>query len=76
MRDENNRLSSVDYLTPGGRFVIASDENGNINAEAAALLPLMPIPYVTSQAGRVGTRAAESKQSAPGPANGIRIIAQ
>jgi hypothetical protein len=49
MRDENNRLSSVDYVTPGGRFVIASDENGNLNPEARALLPLMPIPYVTSQ---------------------------
>ncbi len=49
MRDENNRLSSVDYVTPGGRFVIASDENGNINPEAASLLPLIPIPYVTSQ---------------------------
>ena len=49
MRDENNRLSSVDYLTPGGRFVIASDEDGSINPEAQALLPLIPIPYVTSQ---------------------------
>ena len=76
MRDENNRLSSVDYVTPGGRFVIASDENGNINPEAAALLPLMPIPYVTSAAGRVGSRPAESQQSAPGPANGIRLVAR
>ena len=48
MRDENNRLSSVDLLTPGGRFVIASDDAGNINPEAHALLPLIPIPYVTS----------------------------
>jgi len=49
MRAEDNRLSSVDYLTPGGRFVIASDENGNINPDAQALLPLLPIPYVTSE---------------------------
>src|SRR5204863_3917656 len=49
MREENNRLSSVDYLAPGGRFVIASDENGNINPEAQLLLPLIPIPYVTSE---------------------------
>jgi hypothetical protein len=49
MRDQNNRLSSVDYLAPGGRFVIASDDNGNINPEAQALLPLIPIPYVTSE---------------------------
>ena len=48
MRDENNRLSSVDYVTPGGRFVIASDEDGNIHEDAQALLPRMPIPYVTS----------------------------
>jgi hypothetical protein len=48
MRDEANRLSSVDYETPGGRFVIASDDDGNINPEAAALLPLIPLPYVTS----------------------------
>jgi hypothetical protein len=49
MRDENNRLSSVDYLAPGGRFVIASDENGNIDPEAQSLLPLIPIAYVTSE---------------------------
>ena len=29
MRDEANRLSSVDFETPGGRFVIASDEDGS-----------------------------------------------
>ncbi len=52
MRDEDNRLSSVDYNAAGGRFVIASDENGNVSPEAHALLPLIPIPYVTSnQAG-------------------------
>ena len=48
MRAEDNRLSSVDYQTPGGRFVIASDDEGRINPEAQALLPLMPIPYVSS----------------------------
>jgi hypothetical protein len=52
MRDEDNRLSSVDYVTPGGRFVIASEEDGSINPAAQALLSLIPIPYVTSaQAG-------------------------
>jgi len=52
MRDEANRLSSVDLEAPGGRFVIASDDEGAINPEAAALLPLIPLPYVTSaQAG-------------------------
>lgn len=52
MRDENNRLASVDDVTPGGRFVIASDANGGLSPDAGALLPLLPIAYVTSaQAG-------------------------
>ena len=38
MRDRDNRLSSVDYVTPGGRFVIASDEDGAIDPAAQALL--------------------------------------
>ena len=50
MYDVNNRLSSIDLDAP--RFVIASDENDTIDASAATLLPLIPIPYVTSnQAG-------------------------
>jgi hypothetical protein len=52
MRAVDNRLSSVDFETPGGRYVIASGEDGTISPEAADLLPLIPIPYVTSaQAG-------------------------
>ncbi len=35
MSDVNNRLSSVDLSVPGGRFVIASDDNGNISPTAA-----------------------------------------
>jgi hypothetical protein len=49
MYDVNNRLSSIDLSVPGGRFVIASDENGAIDPGAQSLLPLMPIPYVVSQ---------------------------
>jgi hypothetical protein len=49
MYDLNNRLSSIDLAVPGGRFVIASDENGNIDSSAHSLLPLLPIPYVTSE---------------------------
>lgn len=49
MTDADNRLSSVDLSVPGGRFVIASDDAGNINPEANALLPLIPISYVTSE---------------------------
>jgi len=52
MYDANNRLSSIDLSTPGGRFVIASDDSDSLHPSAAALLPLVPIPYVTSnQAG-------------------------
>jgi hypothetical protein len=52
MRDAGNRLSSVDFDVPGGQYVIASGDNGDINPEADALLPLIPVPYVTSaQAG-------------------------
>jgi hypothetical protein len=48
MYDKDNRLSSVDLSVPGGRYVIASDDDGNIDPGAQELLPLMPIPYVTS----------------------------
>jgi hypothetical protein len=48
MFDVNNRLSSIDLAAPGGRFVIASDEQGAIDPGATALLPLIPISYVTS----------------------------
>ncbi len=50
MVDADNRLSSIDLDT--ARFVIASDENNTIHSSANSLLPLIPIPYVTSnQAG-------------------------
>jgi hypothetical protein len=50
MYDVDNRLSSIDLDAP--RFVIASDENDVIHPSAAPLLPLIPIPYLTSnQAG-------------------------
>jgi hypothetical protein len=48
MRDVNNRLSSIDFSVPGGRYVIASDEDGRISPAAQALLPLIPTPWVTS----------------------------
>ena len=55
MYDAQNRLSSVDLSVPGGRFVIASDEANTIHPSAAPLLPLIPIPYVTSAASRLGS---------------------
>ena len=48
MRDVDNRLSTIDFSVPGGRYVIASDDSGNISPDAAGLLPLIPIPWVTS----------------------------
>ena len=48
MYDVNNRLSSIDLDAPGGRFVVASDESGTINPGAQPLLPLVPLPVVTS----------------------------
>ena len=49
MKDVDNRLSSIDLSVPGGRYVIASDDAGNINRAAAdALLPQLPIPWVSS----------------------------
>jgi Carboxypeptidase regulatory-like domain len=52
MYDVDNRLSSIDLSTSGGRFVIASDDRDTIHPSAEPLLPLIPIPYVTSnQAG-------------------------
>ena len=49
MRAVNNRLSSVDLSVPGGRFVIAGSGDGAIDAGGQALLPRIPIPYVTSE---------------------------
>ena len=48
MYDVNNQLSTIDFSVPGGRYVIASDENGNVSPAADALLPFIPIPWVTS----------------------------
>ena len=48
MKEVDNRLSTIDFSVPGGRYVIASDDAGNISPEAEALLPLIPIPWVTS----------------------------
>ncbi len=47
MRDVDNRLSSVDLAAT--RFVIASDDQGTISPDAAALLPQIPISYTTSK---------------------------
>ena len=48
MTDVDNRLSAVDLSVPGGRFVIASDDQGHISPAAQPLLSQIPIAYVTS----------------------------
>jgi hypothetical protein len=48
MYDADNRLSSIDLSVPGGRYVIASDDNGEIHPSAGDLLPLIPIQYTTT----------------------------
>jgi len=49
MADEDNRLSAIDLSAPGGRFVIASDEDGTISPAAQPLLGQIPISFITSQ---------------------------
>jgi hypothetical protein len=49
MNDVDNRLSAIDVTAPGGRFVIASDDQGRISPSAQPLLSQIPIPYVTSK---------------------------
>ena len=51
MREVENRLSAVDF--PGRRYVIASGKDGKISSAANPLLPLLPLPFVTTaEAGR------------------------
>jgi len=49
MNDVDNRLSAIDVGVPGGRFVIASDEQGRISPAAQPLLAQIPTAYVTSR---------------------------
>jgi hypothetical protein len=50
MTESNNLFAAVDPSVPGGRFVIASDSAGQISPAGNPLLPLIPIPYITSAA--------------------------
>ena len=50
--DVNNNIAVVNTLVPGGKFVIASNDQGQISPAASSLLTFIPIPFVTSaQAG-------------------------
>lgn len=46
MTETGNRFSNPEV----NRFVIASDDAGKIHPDAEALLPLIPVPYITSKA--------------------------
>jgi hypothetical protein len=50
LTDVANQMAALDTSVPGGRFVIASSASGTISPAAGALLPFLPIPYVTSAA--------------------------
>ena len=50
MTDANNQIAAIDTSDAGGRFVVASDTSGNLSPAANALLPFLPLPYVTSSA--------------------------
>jgi hypothetical protein len=50
MTDARNEIAAIDTSVPGGRFVVASDGAGNMSPVPAALLSLLPIPYVPSSA--------------------------
>ncbi len=50
LTDANNQIAAIDTSVAGGRFVIASNGSGGISPAANALLPFLPIPYVTSAA--------------------------
>ncbi len=50
MTDSANNISAIDPSVAGGRVVIASNGAGTVSPAASALLPLLPIPYVTSAA--------------------------
>jgi hypothetical protein len=48
MTNEGNEMAAIDTTVPGGRFVIASGSSGELSPAAASLLPVIPIPYVSS----------------------------
>jgi len=50
MTDSGNQIAAIDTSVPGGRFVVASDGSGNTSPAASALIPFLPVPYVTSAA--------------------------
>ena len=64
MRDVDNRLSTIDLSVPGGRYVIASDDAGNISPAAEELLPAHPDSLGLVGGGGVGPEPAPAEQVA------------
>ncbi len=56
--DANNNMAIINTLVPGGEYVIASDNQGNISPAASALLSTIPIPHITSSTSRLGPQPA------------------
>ncbi len=76
MYDVDNRLSSIDLATPGGRFVIASDDSGAIDPSGDPLLPLIPTSIRDHQPGRMEQRPDAAEHRAACAANRLRLVAQ
>ena len=66
MFDVNNRLSSIDLDAPGGRFVVASDENGTIDPERAGPAAAGSPARRDLRRRRLGARAAGPERGAAG----------
>ncbi len=71
MTDAGNQMAAIDTSVPGGRFVIASDSSGKISPAANALLPYLPIPYVTSAAAGWNNSLLTSKPLRLAPRGGF-----
>src|SRR5262249_28420701 len=61
MTDGGNQMAAIDTSAPGGRFVIASNGAGTISPSANALLPFVPVPYITSAAAGWNNSLLESR---------------
>ena len=66
MYDADNRLSSIDLSTPGGRFVIASDDTDSAPPERGGSAAADADPVRDIEPGRLGTRPAGSERRAAG----------
>ena len=71
MTDVDNRLSAIDL--PGRRFVIASDENGQLSPTAAPLLSADPDSLRDVGGRRVDARAAAAELPAVRASTGRRV---